>query len=79
MPSPFPGMDPFIGSQRWRDFRTTFVTVIREMLTPQVRPRYVVEVEEYVYLARDDEDPDRPVEPPLEPSAAEWARSILPR
>jgi len=63
MPSPFPGMDPFIEGQRWRDFHTTFVTVIREMLTPQVRPRYVVEVEEYVYLAREDEDPDRLIEP----------------
>ena len=63
MPSPFPGMDPFIEGQRWRDFHTTFITVIREMLTPRVRPRYVVEVEEYVYLARAEEDPDRLIEP----------------
>jgi hypothetical protein len=56
-------MDPFLEGQRWRDFHTTFVTVIREMLTPQVRPRYVVEVEEYVYLAREDEDPERLIEP----------------
>ncbi len=65
MPSPFPGMDPFIESQRWRDFHTTLITVIREMLMPRVRPRYVVEVEEYVYLARKDEDPDRLIEPDL--------------
>jgi hypothetical protein len=63
MASLFPGMDPFIEGQRWRDFHTTFITVIREVLTPQVRPRYVVEVEEYVYLAREDEDPDRAIEP----------------
>jgi hypothetical protein len=63
MPSPFPGMDPFIEGQRWRDFHTTFLTVMREMLTPRVRPRYVVEVEEYVYLAREDEEPDRLIEP----------------
>ncbi len=56
MPSPFPGMDPFIEGQRWRDFHTTFITVIREMLTPRVRPRSVVEVEEYVYLARVEEE-----------------------
>jgi hypothetical protein len=63
MPSPFPGMDPFIEGQRWRDFHTRFVTVLSEMLMPQVRPRYVVEVEQYVYLAREDEDPDRLIEP----------------
>ena len=63
MASPFPGMDPFIEGQRWRDFHTTFITVVREMLAPQVRPRYVVEVEEYVYLARGEEPPDRLIEP----------------
>ncbi len=65
MPSPFPGMDPFIEGQRWPDFHTTFITIVREMLMPRVRPRYVVEVEEYVYLARGEEDPDRLVEPDL--------------
>jgi len=65
MASPFPGMDPFIEGQRWRDFHTTFITVVREMLAPQVRPRYVVEVEEYVYLARGEEPPDRLIEPDL--------------
>jgi hypothetical protein len=59
MPSPFPGMDPYIEGQRWRDFHTRLITVLGEMLTPNVRPRYIVEVEEYVYLAREDEDPDR--------------------
>jgi hypothetical protein len=65
MPSPFPGMDPFIEGQLWQDFHTTFLTVIREILMPQVRPRYVVEVEQYVYLARENEDPDRLMEPDL--------------
>ena len=65
MPSPFPGMDPFIEGQRWQDFHTTFITILREMLMPQVRPRYVVEVKEYVYLAREEQDPDRLIEPDL--------------
>jgi len=65
MPSPFPGMDPFIEGQLWQDFHTTFVTVVRELLMPQVRPRYVVEVEQYVYLAREGEEPDRLLEPDL--------------
>ena len=65
MPSPFPGMDPFIESQRWKNFHTLFIAALHEMLVPRVRPRYVVEVEEYVYLAREEEDPDRLVEPDL--------------
>ncbi len=65
MPSLFPGMDPFIESQRWRDFHTTFITIVREMLMPRVRPRYVVDVEQYVYLAREEDDPDRLIEPDL--------------
>src|SRR5580692_545534 len=46
MPSPFPGMDPFIEGQLWQDFHTSFITVLREQLVPQVRPRYVVQIEE---------------------------------
>lgn len=79
MPSPFPGMDPFIESQRWMDFHTTFATVIREMLMPQVRPRYAVEVEEYVYLAREGEDPDRLIEPDVALVEASPQPAIGPR
>src|SRR3954465_3703395 len=50
MPSPFPGMDPFIEDQEWEDFHTTFNTVVREKLTPGVRPRYLVRVERRVYV-----------------------------
>ena len=32
MPSPFPGMDPFLEFQEWEDFHATFNTVIRELL-----------------------------------------------
>lgn len=53
MPSPFPGMDPFIEGQIWQDFHATFITVARETLMPQIRPNYVVNVEEYVYIARE--------------------------
>ena len=50
MPSPFPGMDPFIEGQKWQDFHTSYVTVLRELLMPNVRPNYDVSVEEYVYI-----------------------------
>ena len=50
MPSPFPGMDPCIESQFWEDFHHAVIEVIREALIPQTRPRYVVRVEERVYV-----------------------------
>ena len=59
MPSPFPGMDPFIEGQRWQDFHARFINDVADLLLPAVRPRYVVDVEQYVYLGRKDEDPDR--------------------
>lgn len=65
MPSPFPGMDPFIKGQRWQDFHARFINDLADLLMPAVRPRYVVDVEQYVYLSREGEDPDRVVEPHL--------------
>ena len=55
MPSPFPGMDPFIEGQVWRDFHSAMLLAIRKALVKLVRPRYVVNVDEYVYLAADHE------------------------
>ncbi|MGD9855256.1 MAG: DUF4058 family protein [Planctomycetaceae bacterium] len=57
MPSPFPGMDPFIEAQEWEDFHTTFITVMREQLSPGLRPRYLVRVERRDYVEHRD-DPD---------------------
>jgi Protein of unknown function (DUF4058) len=50
VPSPFPGMDPFIESQIWEDFHHALIEVMRESLIPHTRPRYVVRVEERVYV-----------------------------
>ena len=52
MPSPFPGMDPFIESQKWRDFHHSVITQIRDHLLQQVRPRYVTDIEENGDLRR---------------------------
>jgi len=60
MPSPFPGMDPFIESQKWEDFHTSFVTGIRDALVSRLRPKYVIGVEQRVYLERRElEEPAR--------------------
>src|SRR4051794_30988693 len=56
MPSPFPGMDPFIEGQEWEDFHTRFITALADSLLPGVRPRYVVRVERRVYLEHAPEE-----------------------
>lgn len=43
MPSPFPGMDPYLeGSNIWEDFDANLATEIQTQLAPQLRPRYFV-------------------------------------
>lgn len=42
MPSPFPGMDPYLESAHlWEDFHARLATEIADQLTPRLRPRYV--------------------------------------
>lgn len=42
MPSPFPGMDPYIESPDiWEDFHTNLAGEIQAQLNPQLRPRYI--------------------------------------
>jgi len=53
MPSPFPGMDPYIEAQRWEGFHTHFIVELAKQLVPRVRPGYVVETEERIYEVRE--------------------------
>ncbi len=59
MPSPFPGMDPFLESQEWEDFHTRFNTVISDQLSPRVEPRYIVRVERRVYVESPTDEPPK--------------------
>jgi hypothetical protein len=57
MLSPFPGMDPMIESlKKWSRFHTTFLVAMADALVPRVRPAYVVEAEEYVFLCDDADE-----------------------
>lgn len=56
MPSPFPGMDPFIEGRLWADFHLRLIAVISDFLVPQIRPRYVVRAEERIYLEHETDD-----------------------
>ena len=48
MPSPFPGMDPYLEGFLWPDFHHRLATEISRRLTPRLRPRYVARIEIYV-------------------------------
>src|SRR5947209_7032325 len=50
MPSPFPGMNPYLEqAEVRRDFHTTFVVACREALRPQVGSKYIVRLREHRY------------------------------
>ena len=51
MPSPFPGMDPYLEGRLWPDVHTSLATAMRQRLAPLVRPRYTVRLG--VYVAED--------------------------
>jgi len=41
MPSPFPGMDPYLENPiHWRGVHTTLIVAIQKLLVPVLRPRY---------------------------------------
>lgn len=51
MPSPFPGMDPYLERPAlWPDVHLELIHAIRATLVPQVAPRYYVAVEERTYV-----------------------------
>jgi hypothetical protein len=50
MPSPFPGMDPYLEREGyWSTFRARLLLLIAEAIQSEVRPRYWVGVEERLY------------------------------
>jgi hypothetical protein len=51
MPSPFPGMDPYLEGYLWPDVHSALASKIRQQLTPLLRPKYTARLE--VYLAED--------------------------
>ena len=51
MPSPFPGMDPYLEKRSiWPDFHQRLITYISEHLQAQIRPKYNARIEERIHL-----------------------------
>jgi hypothetical protein len=41
MPSPFPGMDPYLEGELWQEFHDRLANQISSLLLPQLQPKYV--------------------------------------
>ncbi len=54
MPSPFPGMDPYLEGYLWPDVHQSLASMIRRLLTPRLGRRYVARLDVYVV---EDADP----------------------
>ena len=51
MPSPFPGMNPYLEqADVWQDFHQSLIPLLRQLLSAQVRPKYVVKIEEQLFI-----------------------------
>jgi hypothetical protein len=56
MPSPFPGMDPYLEErQLWPDVHHRLITAIGDELAAKVAPAYYVRIEQRTYIARADQ------------------------
>ncbi len=50
MASPFPGMNPYLESPvLWQKVHKRLIVAIADSLSPQLRPKYIVDIEERVY------------------------------
>src|SRR5208283_3065645 len=66
MPSPFPGMDPYIeSSDRWSSFHTLMIASLCEQLNLRLPERFVASVEENLWVhepenrkRRESKEPD---------------------
>jgi hypothetical protein len=51
MPSPFPGMNPFLEQEdAWNDFHERFIPAAAELIGKQVEPAYIVKIDQNVYV-----------------------------
>lgn len=64
MPSPFPGMDPWLEApDLWPGVHNELIVQLRHLLVPQLRPDYFVDLEKRVYVLDEDDPGQRLVVP----------------
>ena len=80
MPSPFPGMDPYIERPAlWRDFHDRFITYLCEGLRPLLKPRYAPLTQARLYVVEADRSiyPDVAIVRPPVASAGSAGVAVL--
>jgi hypothetical protein len=51
MPSPFPGMNPYLEQDDvWHDFHERFLPAAAEAIGVQIQPDYIVKIDEHIYV-----------------------------
>jgi hypothetical protein len=58
MPSPFPGMDPYLEGSEWTSVYTVLAVEIARQLTPRLLPRYIARTEKRSVVASFDATDD---------------------
>ena len=85
MPSPFPGMDPFL-EDHWGDVHTSLSTYARDQIRPQLPTDLRVRVEEYVGLEIEEEGhnseetrqkPDVLISEPWSPAGTQTSTAVM--
>ncbi|MBI5290665.1 MAG: DUF4058 family protein [Chloroflexi bacterium] len=62
MPSPFPGMDPYLEEpSSWGGFHSRFINSVSDTIADAVSPNFLVNIEERVFIVPLD-NPERPYE-----------------
>jgi Protein of unknown function (DUF4058) len=56
MPSPFPGMDPYLEGYLWPDVHATMIHGIRAVIAGQLPDGYVARIDQYVWVQDVDEE-----------------------
>jgi hypothetical protein len=56
MPSPFPGMDPYLEGSEWRSVQTHLSVEIARFLAPRLQPKYIVRAQRESFQPFDSDD-----------------------
>lgn len=73
MPSPFPGMDPFLEDPAfWPDFHSTFINYWREAVADALPGDYEANIGERVYLIESEPDARKLIMPDVSVSHGDW-------
>ncbi len=79
MPSPFPGMDPYLEGHLWADVHHALADEVRRRLAAQLRPRYVARLETRYVAEMSGVGPTRILYPDVDVSIAPLARETITR